>query len=427
VIRQSAVVEDEARLIEAALSGDAEAFSTLAEAWFDRLYDLCERVTGGRGEASLLARETLVQTLERPQRLDPATGFGPWILGAAWELFDREGLLGRYPTGLEADASDGVPYAIRRRAIRDLHRRAGLGAEGLGAVMGVSRESAAAVLRRVEAEPPGGDEAAPPALAPAGLAESAIADVAWRWPARVAGLPRRERALPAAASVGGASWRAFASAGVPLAAVATILGVLLLVPASPVALTRGSDEGAVLPATGVPSPTPTRTATATATTTRTARATATPRTTVAGGALTPTPTGVTATATATPTATLTATATATPARTPTPTASPTRTATATPTTCQPAIFANLELLPVRPGTTSEFTVFNAFCGDVSVSISVSSDWVLVPGDAIPIPSGGSIQVPVAAEPPDEPGTYEAVITVTGPANTIIITVHSVRE
>jgi hypothetical protein len=196
--------------------------------------------------------------------------------------------------------------------------------------------------------------------------------------------------MPAVAALPGA--RIFA-AFVGLACLAGLLGALLLVPSSPIALTRDRSTNAlplaaqpsqpptiifVTPTPGPPSPA----ATATSSPSVTGTATITPTTQSDGaGVVVSTPT---------PVATKSATADATTEQSPTPSvtasASPTASVTAghptvSPTpggdeTCAPSLSTNVRQVNIVGGSSS-FTVFNSFCRAVQFSLDAAptSDWL----------------------------------------------------
>jgi hypothetical protein len=221
--------------------------------------------------------------------------------------------------------------------------------------------------------------------------------------------------------------------GIPLAALAACLSALLLVPISPVALTREPEPAGRVAAATPPeeSETATRTATTPAsgtprpgsTATPTPQATRTP-TNVDGGTEPTTPR-----ASASPTSTGTATPSATPSQpvspSPTPTpVTPTPTPTPSPEPCVPELAPNVEEVTMQRGAlTTTVTVFDGdSCGDAPISVESSEAWIFVqPTEAVIPPFPGSIEVEISlVDPPDEGG--RGVVIISGPANSLTIEV-----
>ncbi len=247
----------------------------------------------------------------------------------------------------------------------------------------------------------------------------------------------------------------FLKVGGVLTAAAGFLMMALLIPASPVALTRGDDPMQASPSEVVTQPTetptntpaggtgggesPTATETAENTGTQQGQAgeTATPEptstntpppTSAAGGATnTPPPT---ATNTNTPTATATATNTNTPTATPTNTATPTPTNTPTPTRvpCSPSLFVTSQSLNVPPGTTQSFTIFNSQPCSGSFELgSPTQPWASVTPGSGTVPGNGSVTVQVSVNGqgvPRQEGTYSATFLVKGVSNSFNVTVNT---
>ncbi|MEP7216899.1 MAG: hypothetical protein ABI782_11660, partial [Anaerolineaceae bacterium] len=211
--------------------------------------------------------------------------------------------------------------------------------------------------------------------------------------------------------------------------------LLLLVPASPIALTRSdgslgtiqADEpgvadggqsptpfGAGAPAnapspgtpTGIKTPTPTGTSTPSSRTTSEA---------LIGG---PTPTPSPTAGQGTPTASPTKTPTATPAATAQPTSTPPPTPTVV--ACLPSLSPNTPSLTVVPGGTSFFLLLNgSFCADAPFSVQGNTPWLSVSpsnGNVGPF-GGGGAQVNVAVDASKVPageGTFTGALTISGP-------------
>ncbi|MCO5200305.1 MAG: sigma-70 family RNA polymerase sigma factor [Chloroflexi bacterium] len=252
----------------------------------------------------------------------------------------------------------------------------------------------------------------------------------------------------AAAGGAGGAGRSFLKAGSVLAVLAVSLVVLLLVPQSPIALTR-NDSGAVKhadtgPGDGGVSPT-TATATATATATPTTAAASPPPTETPASSPTPATgagnTGPTATHTpppaatptkapntATPTATRTSTPTATPAKTSTPTPSPTATPTTVP--CNPVLNGSVFALEIAPGGFATFAVTNPEPCGASFSVGTAGGlWLSASPAGGTIPAGSEALVTVsvnAALLPAPEGDYFGTVTVFGPNNSFSVQVTTTR-
>lgn len=250
----------------------------------------------------------------------------------------------------------------------------------------------------------------------------------------------------AAAGGAGGAGRSFLKAGSVLAVLAVSLVVLLLVPQSPIALTR-NDSGAVKhadtdPGDGGVSPT---TATATATATPTTAAASPPPTETPASSPTPATgagnTGPTATHTpspaatptkapntATPTATRTSTPTATPAKTSTPTPSPTATPTTVP--CNPVLNGSVFALEIAPGGFATFAVTNPEPCGASFSVGTAGGlWLSASPAGGTIPAGSEALVTVsvnAALLPAPEGDYFGTVTVFGPNNSFSVQVTTTR-
>ena len=229
--------------------------------------------------------------------------------------------------------------------------------------------------------------------------------------------------------------RSFIKVGAGLGFTAVMLAILLLVPASPLALTRSdgplatirADEpgvadgdqtatpfGGRAPTTAPTTGTPNDTVTATPTGTGTPLPSSNSEPLIGGATATPSPTPKgTPTATATNTATATATATATQSPTPFP-------PTAIPTTapCVPSLSANTTSLPVAPGGTSFFFLSNgSSCGSAPFSVQSDSAWLSASPASASVPPFGSTQVSVAVDASKVPateGTYIGRLTISGP-------------
>jgi RNA polymerase sigma factor (sigma-70 family) len=380
----------------------------------------------------------------------------------------------------------------RQLSLLDLHLRKGLEANEIAAVLGITRNNAYVLLHRLKKAVESaisayvlwrqGADRCPalaalvdPAQAGAGMTPAirkavdrhaencadcrerrkrlaplavfgGLAPVAAPPDARVAALERLlkesgsappQPELPAqhAAEVGpagpagyGFGSLAFLRASALLGIGAGLLVLALVLPFSPVALTRDGGNG--LPA-GPPvdetpgpgggaaivipvSPTPTPASGATPTPT----ATPSPAPGGGGGGATPTPT---------PTLVAAPTPTATPTpHTPTPTATPTSGPAPTPTPC----VASLSLPPgsgsliILAGGHGTFQLQNATGCPADYSLSYNADWLIGPASGT-IPPHRSVPITLrvdAAALPAAEGDYHATVTVTGPANSFTVDV-----
>lgn len=270
-----------------------------------------------------------------------------------------------------------------------------------------------------------------------------------------AGGAGRGGARPGGGAGGAGGANGFLKVGGVLTAAAGFLMMALLIPASPVALTRGDDPMQASPTELVSQPTETPTNTPPGGTgggpgetppatdtpgntgtqqgqaggTATAVPTNTPPATSAAGGATNTP-QPTATNTNTPTATATATSTRTPTSTPTNTATPTPTNTPTPTRvpCSPSLFVTSQSLNVPPGTTQSFTIFNSQpCAGSFELGAPTQPWLSVTPGSGNVPANGSVTVQVSVNGqavPRQEGTYSATFLVKGVSNSFNVTVNT---
>jgi RNA polymerase sigma factor (sigma-70 family) len=241
---------------------------------------------------------------------------------------------------------------------------------------------------------------------------------------------------------GGKVIKMFAGLGIA----AGVLLMLLLVPISPIALTRSDGEkviqaggdgpgnggGAVSPLAGNPSPTPTSaTASAQATTTPssaqpTPGGSATTEAIIGSATNTPetkTPTAGPGTPTAAATATATATKTpVTPTNTPVPTPSPT----AQP--CAASLSAN-PFINASTGSTN-FELYNSFCKstDFTIGVSQGAGWLGVQPPSGTLQSGGQRTVSITANVQSlGEGTTSGTIHVSWAEGAFDVTVQVTRE
>lgn len=170
--------EQEARLVERAQSGDAGAFATLVQAYWDPLARYLLRLTGDREVARDLAQETFVHAYCAIRSTRSGLQARPWLYRIATNLaynhLKRRRRFGWLPlaafdpwlgTELSAvDVGDAVQRALARlrpdeRAVLLLCGSEGLSYAEAGTMLGKSAEAvrkqfsrAAASFRRIYAE-----------------------------------------------------------------------------------------------------------------------------------------------------------------------------------------------------------------------------------------------------------------------------------
>jgi RNA polymerase sigma factor (sigma-70 family) len=479
-------------LVDLAKAGEAPAFAQLCGRHFGALYDFVARLTRDREETEAIVRDSVGIAMDALGGLQKGASFRAWLFAiarkhaldavaepgraplAAFE--DGDAALHRIDTSRLASAEEDAEAEMlapfvwhasaaldpKQLSVLDLHLRQDLGVAEIADLMGVTRKNADVILTRLKSATADSisvaleRQGAPAALLvpplavfaafaavepPAGLQDEVLQQLLAQWPGPAVAAPAGEMdSLPAKRRpfLGGPSaGRLFGGLG--LAAV--LLLVLLLVPASPIALTRGEGEQLVQAqanATTDPSATNTKAAIIAATRTPTtgSGATATASPTIRN----PTPVatsdaqvaaGASATSTPSPAATPSPRPTLTP--TPSPTApTPTTTAT-TPAPCRPSIgTASITDLTVTLGGTSNFPLFNqAFCASVSFTAAVAdgAPWLSVDSAGATIPAGHSATINVrinAALVPTGEGLYSGTLILTGPNNTVSVSVTTQR-
>jgi len=465
-------------LLDAARAGDEEAFASLARSWLLPLYDFASRVAGDEATGVEVAEETLVRAMDALSVAPSAEKLRGWLFGLAWQIafgpgapvhpswlhtaldparLPRSSVQGGSLHALETELGDALAsFSPRHRAILDLHLRHGFDAAELAVVLHVSPRSAAAVVARLAENlehrlaPTVGltaaaalAAAAPVALAP-GIEDEVMDALMARWPQRAVPPPRRAR-VTTGPVLRVAPRPAVARVAPPLITAAGILALALLLPFSPIALTRTSKpepgHPAVIDSTagGAPSPTPTRRpievpGAGTVGPTLASRSSTPGGLTTATITVIPSPTPArTPPPAQTGTATAAASATASPAPSPGATAQPSPTptqppVTATPTTCVPALTANVSRLTVLPDTASHFELHNSFCGPATYTVEVSESWLELksPADGSLI-GGAHTEIELFAHTPSDPGTYTATVHITGPGGQALdVTVVSTR-
>jgi DNA-directed RNA polymerase specialized sigma24 family protein len=434
----------EARLLDAARRGSADAFGEIVRRWHGPVYDFCLAVTGEPTEAARLAASAFSRAVAALPRIRSERP-GALVFHAAWQELDTAGWFATsgddaLPPGPRA----AFPAVSRRRAaIVNLAMRHHLDADGLAEVLGITEGSAAIVLARVvqslhqDLGPGAAAELAAHARGPASQpGETATRELR---ELVLAAWPERQPEAPVAAAPRRSSRRSrtVTALGLPLAALSAGLAALLLIPASPVALTRetGVPAAPVQHTPGGPARTVIVTVTIPASRTPTP-ATRTPRPpspsparTQAGGASTATPRPSSTPSPSAPAGSRTVAPSASPSTSPTqtPTITPTPTPTATPTPCEPRITlagGDLSTKIAIPGSgQTSIDVFNsATCGEVAFSAGTSAAWLQVaPLTGVIGPFRWVTLVITASELPKEASA--AAITVSGPSNTVTITVE----
>lgn len=250
---------------------------------------------------------------------------------------------------------------------------------------------------------------------------------------------------PGPADSGGrAVGRGFLRVGSGLVALAAVLVALLIIPQSPIALTR-DDGGAPIPAgpsqgpgsmpppgepfTPVPgrSPAPAPSPGASPTASSTAHAGAGNASPTATQAPPPAATPTQAPNTPTPAPTRTSTPTATPARTPTPTPTPTK------VPCFPVLQPSTTALEIPAGGFATFVVTNSEPCDVAFTVGSQvfsgGAWLSASPAGGTIPAGAEATVTVSVDAgllPAGEGAYYGYVTVQGPNNSFTVQVTATR-
>ena len=250
------------------------------------------------------------------------------------------------------------------------------------------------------------------------------------------GQPKQPPGGPARDAHHGLTSPQFLRAGALLGVAAGLLALALVLPFSPLALTRDDGNGLRMGAPAGENPRPGGSSTIiipvspSATTTATAAVPGSPTATPSpspGGA----PGGIAASPT--PTATLapgTPTAAASPSATPSPGATATATPTASPTPCTPAIGLppGTGGLTIPAGGQASFQLQNATGCPAGFSLAYGAAWLVGPAGGT-VPAFGSVTVALRVDPgalPAEEGDYPTTVTVTGPANSFTVPVTARR-
>ena len=255
-------------------------------------------------------------------------------------------------------------------------------------------------------------------------------------PARAAHRTPRQAPAPGAARQGFAAPQ-FLRAGALLGVAAGLLLLALVLPFSPLALTRGGGSGLRTGAPAGETPRPGGSSTiiipvspsapgASATSPPGGSPTAPPSPSPGGA-----PGGTAPTPTATPgPATPTAAATATLTTAPSPGVTATATPTASPTPCTPAIGLppGTGGLTIPAGGQASFQLQNATGCPAGFSLAYGAAWLVGPAGGT-VPAFGSVTVTLRVDAgalPAEEGDYPTTVTVTGPANSFTLPVTARR-
>ncbi len=452
----------DSELMAAARAGDREAFATLFARHFDAAYDFSLLMTGDVERASRVAADAFVEAMESLGGTRDSVTFRSLVFGAARREALAEAGSATRPGVAEVE---GAAEAVRGAASRldpkqlsllDLHLRQGLDSDEIAAVLGIGKANAAVMLARLEkvagsrlAGAAGADEdtrrlalavyqSLEAVSAPSVTKERVLSGLLLRWPGRgfSGGGGRgadsraptleedRQKAAAPAVALGGVRLAA------ALAIVAGLFGAALLLPASPIALTR-SNGASHQPAAAVGGETPTRGTNVIIVPERSATPNGSPTPAATGGSATASATPSPGTPTKTPppgsTPTPTGTALPTPTSTPTPEPGATATPTRPPTPCVPALSTNLGILnvPLALGSSSFQLLNTSFgCGAASFAISSSEPWLTLSPASGGIGAGGAVSIVVtiaAGQVPAAEGTYSATASVNSGAAEVTVT------
>jgi RNA polymerase sigma-70 factor, ECF subfamily len=80
-------VNDDSRLIEATLAGDANAFGLLVRRYQDRLFNTLVHVTGSREDAEDVVQDTFVQAYTKLTHFQQRASFYTWMYRIAFNLW----------------------------------------------------------------------------------------------------------------------------------------------------------------------------------------------------------------------------------------------------------------------------------------------------------------------------------------------------
>ncbi|MGK2965647.1 MAG: hypothetical protein ACSLFM_08560 [Tepidiformaceae bacterium] len=403
-------------LLANAKSGDAQAFAALLSRHLPAAYDFAFHTAG-----ETIARDAIIEACSRAalalRPLADADRAHSWLLGLTHAaLIPRIGSVAPSPP---------APTA-RHYAILDLHFRQGLDARDLAASLGISESSATITLERVIAlagDPAPVLRAIPAVPLPPGLLEGATAAALARWPV-LDSIDPRVQPLPlpgASVQVGsGRGRRVFIA--IPLllvTALATAVGGLLLLPASPLAITgdsstapaavASSEDASATPRPPLPQPSTTVVA---ASPTRAPSPTSHP----ASPSATSVPVGVPSSVPPAVSATGIASASVAPTDVPPPSSSPTG-PTLTPTICPPALSPSVGTLPIVFAPSSASTAANTIriqnngcsAGSFTASIDLGATYLALGPASATVPAFGFVDLTLTASGADFPFPFEGTV------------------
>jgi len=140
--RQAPAGED--RLLRSAQHGDRNAFATLVEHYWDRLFRWLYQLTHDRHASEDLTQESFLRAFGALNRFEVGTNFSAWLFRIAHNAMANQRRSTRYreplPAELPGRESDPVDEVLSREALHDLAQ----------AVDKVPSELRAAFLLRVE-------------------------------------------------------------------------------------------------------------------------------------------------------------------------------------------------------------------------------------------------------------------------------------
>ncbi|HET7738616.1 MAG TPA: hypothetical protein VFK32_08590 [Tepidiformaceae bacterium] len=401
-------------LLASARTGDAEAFAALLSRHLPAAYDFAFR-TAGEAVARAAINDSCSRAALALRPLGDSENAQSWLLGLTYDA-----LLPRLD-----GVSPAIPgIAAHHYAVLDLHFRQGLDVRELAAALRISQPSASITLNRLSAiHPDPGPvlRAIPRVALPPGLLDEALALALARWPVVDPVEPRPGDSLPAISPAPARTPRGRRRLiAIPLlvgTALSTAVGGLLLLPASPLAITGGSS---VAPAGVAPddsiSVTPARSRTPSSPTVRAATATRSstpvPSTATPGG--TALPVGIPSSTPSTPAPT--ATAPIEPTGSPLPSSSPAG-PTPTPTICPPALVPSVATLPVvfapasAPSASNTVRIQNNGCsaGSFTASFDLGGAYLTLSPASATVPAFGFVDLTLVASGADFPFPFEGTV------------------
>ncbi|MCA9241534.1 MAG: sigma-70 family RNA polymerase sigma factor [Planctomycetales bacterium] len=113
---QGADAPDDARCIDAALAGDADAFGSLVLRYQDRLYNSLLQYTGSREDAQDYAQEAFVQAFVKLNTFKRNSAFFTWLYRIAFNQAASGARKRRERTSLDSLTESGAPQPTDHRA-----------------------------------------------------------------------------------------------------------------------------------------------------------------------------------------------------------------------------------------------------------------------------------------------------------------------